>query len=587
MIKQEDKILNKTPFTGEDGLQYLHVTKEVWIPRKTFLRGTITGKYRGERLTNEKLYNTDLFDFVIYEAEVICELEKDIFGENDFRKNRPFNYPEDFKTKGKNIKDIRIFPKEKLPNILAVNIISHGKSLGVNINEPQIFDFEPIRKMHQTTGDQVFGMFNAFITGYIIDYEPEIIKEIIGPIIGKGGDDDDEPEEGPISKPCVSNGIPTGETRKKGNYLEREYHCVNHDDTVWKSEYIGGIIPPLNPPGENIFSSCLSFLGFLIGLICLFAILPQLLILLPFILLPWILSLLEPYFVWIFRVLGVLLLIGFIYAITSNWNNQGSTSFNPKPVIVDTPEEVKENIKPIYDTINRKEIKDTIIKRFRSWKDYEGNSYEGYYTIKKSALVKATNFKHSLNFSMNTMASYDKIIYSLKENDKKELNGLYKLFDSIQSEKNLNKLKFAEMVTTFVQDIPYALILESDCDAKLYNDKFINTYLASPNAICQGYQRFGINTPLEFLVSLKGDCDTRTLLLYTILSKYNYDVSLLSSEQYGHSILGINLPYNGLAYDYFGQRYVLWETTAPDIRPGIINNEISNLNNWRISLKSK
>ena len=101
MIKQEDKILNKTPFTGEDGLQYLHITKEVLIPRKTFLRGTITGKYRGERLTNEKLYNTDLFDFVIYEAEVICELEKDIFGENDFRKNRPFNYPEDFKTKGK------------------------------------------------------------------------------------------------------------------------------------------------------------------------------------------------------------------------------------------------------------------------------------------------------------------------------------------------------------------------------------------------------------------------------------------------------------------------------------------------------
>ena len=143
------------------------------------------------------------------------------------------------------------------------------------------------------------------------------------------------------------------------------------------------------------------------------------------------------------------------------------------------------------------------------------------------------------------------------------------------------------MIVTFVQDIPYALVLDNGCDASLYNDRFTRNYLLNKLGECDGYQQFGINTPVEFLTNLKGDCDTRTLLLYTILSHYNYDVAMMSSEFYGHSIIGINLPISGIAYTYNNQKYVLWETTAPNIKPGIIPNEISNLNNWRISLKSK
>ena len=35
------------------------------------------------------------------------------------------------------------------------------------------------------------------------------------------------------------------------------------------------------------------------------------------------------------------------------------------------------------------------------------------------------------------------------------------------------------------------------------------------------------------------------------------------------------------------QKYILWETTALGAKPGIISNDISNTNYWRISLKSK
>ena len=89
------------------------------------------------------------------------------------------------------------------------------------------------------------------------------------------------------------------------------------------------------------------------------------------------------------------------------------------------------------------------------------------------------------------------------------------------------------------------------------------------------------------MATLQGDCDTRTLLLYTILAHYGYDVVLMSSEFYNHSLIGINLPYEGVSYTYNNQRYILWETTNTNIKPGILPNEISNINYWRISLKSK
>jgi hypothetical protein len=60
-----------------------------------------------------------------------------------------------------------------------------------------------------------------------------------------------------------------------------------------------------------------------------------------------------------------------------------------------------------------------------------------------------------------------------------------------------------------------------------YADNFIRNYLSSNDAKCDGYERFGINTPVEFIATLQGDCDTRTLLLYTILAHYGYDVALM------------------------------------------------------------
>lgn len=567
-----EKIIKVEPFIGKDGLNYNKVTKEISTPRKTYLKGTITGKYRGDRISNE----SDLFDFEIYEAEVLCNSKA------DFSENKPFVFPNDFKNIGvqEKIKGT-VFPKEKLPTTLPVAIIANEKSFGVNVLEPQLFEFDIVRKFHQTDGNDVFGTFNAFITGYVFDYEKKIVEEIVGPIIETVILDPI-----PIPKPltCQASNIKTGETQTKGNYTRSEYYCKNHNDKTWGNwEYKNNDVST----NQGCFSSIIGLLGLILGLLFIITILPGILYFIGFFVIIFIISILGPYLKWVFRIIGILLLFGFIGSLINTFN-QGSQRYIPAPVVVDKPREVVEERTTIIDTTNNQSnTKDTLITRYRIWQDYEGKKYEGKYQLRTSDFKNAAYHKNNLPLSQNNIDSYDKIIYSLKENDKNKLNGVYKLFDSINKSNKLSKVKFAEMVVSFVQDIPYAIILDKGCDASLYNDKFTRQYLLDTNAPCDGNQRFGINTPIEFLASLKGDCDSRTLLLYTIFAHYNYDVAILSSEFYGHSILGINLPINGIAYNYNENRYVMWETTTPNCKPGIISNKISNLNNWRISLKSK
>lgn len=582
MIDKITNIINEEPFMGKDGLSYIKITKEILTPRNTYLKGTITGKYRGSKLPDEN-NKSELFDFEIYEAEVLCN------SIDDFRKNNPFDFPKDFENLS-NVTNIKgtVFPKDKLPTTLPVLIKANDKSFGVNVLEPQLFEFESIHKLHQTDGDEVFGTFNAFITGYVFDYEREEVVEIVGRIAESP--DINVPPKTPDLTPCKCSTIETGEIETKGDYTRKEYKCKNHNDNVWgewkynKEEPFGCI---------GCFSQILSVLAALIGLFFLIQLFPFLLIFVGFYLVLFLIGFLATYFKWIFRILGILFLIVFLGSLVKTCSGS-SQGYFPTPLVVDTPREVNPVIEPIVDTTTTSAIdtvqkpkRDSIITRFRSWKDYSGKNYEGKYQIRVSDFNKAHYYKNNLNLNQNSINSYDKVVFSLKEFDKNSFNSLYNLFDSIGKANSLNKIKFAEMIVTFVQDVPYALVLDDGCDASLYNDRFTRNYLLNHSGECDGYQHFGINTPVEFLTNLKGDCDTRTLLLYSIFSHYNYDVALMSSEFYGHSIIGINLPINGIAYTYNNQRYVLWETTAPNIKPGIIPNEISNLNNWRISLKSK
>lgn len=558
----------KEILVDDNGKEYWKETKAIQIPRKTYIKGKIIGKYRGELIDQEEIfYNSTIYGFEIYEAEISCY---------EYRENIPF------KTEG------ILFPKDKLPDILQVSLLQNNEWYGLNVLEPKLFNFQSVKKLHQLEGTEIFGTFSAEITGYILDYKTEFEEEIVYvPEIIEGIKNEET-----IEVKFISSGVETGKIERNGDYLRKQYYTTNYIDTIWGSWQYNRL-KNNNSYSGGCLSSLFGGIGLLLGFIFLISVLPGIIYFFPLIIIIILISVFENFFKWIFRIIGVLLLLGFISSIILYFNNLNQ-NYNPKPLIVDNTRETKPDYKPIIDTVktNKKDSiqtlkKDTIIIRFRSWKDYDGNKYEGSYQIKLSDFKNAHNYKNNLKASQTDKRSYDEIIYRLKEYDKNKLNGIYKLLDSINESNRLNKVQFAEVIVSFVQDIPYTLILDDDCNASLYNDEFTRKYLSSPNASCDGFQKFGINTPIEFLSNLKGDCDTRTLLLYSIFSHYNYDVAVFSSEQYGHSVLGINLPLDGLAYTYDNQRYVLWETTAPNIRPGILSREFSNLNNWRISIKSK
>ena len=549
-------------FLDENGLEFRLIEKTREVPRKTYLKANLKGKYWGQIDDNfsNQFQHSNFFDFNIYEASL----------ENAVYSKQPFKLEPDLN-----------IPRERLPKLIHTILEKDGREYEVNLLEPIFADFKLNRRLHQSEGNEVFGTIEAIVSGYVLDFileqytekeyltstsEPEIIPKDTQPLITKSL-------------------IPTGNVELNGNYKRTEYFYSDFKNTYWGDwKYTK---PPTPPPGEGCFSSLIGLIGIILGVIFLLLVLPQLVFILPFLLILFLLNFIpNSILVWLFRIIGLVLLVWFIVSLIQFFS-KSSTTFIPKPNVIETPRESETQTTPIIDSTTNIAQPDTLIKHFRTWEDYDGNQYEGYIYTKNSDYIDSKNYKSNLRKTLNTPSEYDEVIYLLKENDKNSLDGVYQLFDSISEKKQFSDLKFAELIVSFVQDIPYALIVPDDCDPRLYDDEFVKEYLSSDNPRCDGFEKFGINTPVEFMSNLYGDCDSRTLLLYTILAHYGFDVALISSEYYSHSIIGINLPISGIAYKYQNQRYVLWETTAPNVKAGVLPEEISNLNYWRISLKSK
>ena len=431
--------------------------------------------------------------------------------------------------------------------------------------------------------DQSFGTITGQFYGYVSDFEEQEITETVS----------EETPEQPFSWG------PTGRTEQKtegsNSFVRDEYYNAD-GSRYWGQWYkypISGTIRFSSGhrrwPVTN--NGCLGSTG--VGLAGIF-------------LLAWLI-LSAPYIIPLLLLFGILSLLGrlagqrkgnitsalilcvfVIYIITLIGLLTGNHTI-PKPVSTVRESPVREQSSPVAEEIRDPEASpfanaDTLVTIYREWSDYSGNTYAGNYSYRRSALRRSETFKQQLPSGGATPSDYDYVIHALKENDAPNMSGVYRLFDSLKLSRKLSHTVFAEMIMGFVQAMPYSVVLSEACDGSLYNDEFIKRYLASADALCTPYQRFGIYTPLEFLAHGNGDCDSRTLFSYLILSHYGYDIALLSSEVYRHSVIGIQLPYRGSAFEYKNNRYVVWETTMQGAKPGLIDPKIDNMQAWRISL---
>jgi len=223
----------------------------------------------------------------------------------------------------------------------------------------------------------------------------------------------------------------------------------------------------------------------------------------------------------------------------------------------------------------RDSLTNSSVIHHRSWLNtYYDNSYCTRYNITDQQNALAEQERNNLvvpqywdSFEQYWGNVYEGLLASTSD----RLTHVQDSLKFIGQRDNLNSLEFADMVVSFIQDMPYSFIMLEDCSN-------------AGDTPCEPDQQFGILSPIEFLYTLKGDCDTRTTILYKFLKHFGYDVKVVVSSEYAHAMLAINLPVSGDYITHRNQRYYFWETTNIGWQPGMLSGDMKNTTYWKIAL---
>ena len=243
--------------------------------------------------------------------------------------------------------------------------------------------------------------------------------------------------------------------------------------------------------------------------------------------------------------------------------------------------------KEFTDTLNT-ENQDTVeisyLKHDLSWKDNYRKVYQAKISVRKDQCNIARIKRDRLQVNeTDSRIYYGKVYANLINQNKDYLNSVVTEYTKICKSKQLSTKQFSDMVVTSIQNIPYCLVHELTHAEADEQGGYIREYHQTGGP-CLDQTKFGIQAPVEFMGNFKGDCDTRSLFLYYVLSKLGFKVVVLVSEEYGHSILGISGNYSGDYIIYNGLKYYAWETTNTGFTPGNMNPEVGNMRYWKVAL---
>jgi len=281
----------------------------------------------------------------------------------------------------------------------------------------------------------------------------------------------------------------------------------------------------------------------------------------------------------------------FLFILFSIFSNNGS--------LIDPIIEKKKGIIKIFEPkeineVSAKNKTDYLVEKDIKWYDFYTNIYNIKYNTRYLSFVetKQNHQKVEFNFRVTTpnpIEYYNKLYLNLVEFDNNKIDSIAKLFVIESKAKKLNQLQTAEMVTTFIQEIPYVLVHQNTCKQILGYESADSNIVKYHNEKkpCLANIPGGVQSPYEFLHNLKGDCDTRSLLAFAILSKLNISSSIWVSKTYGHSVLGVGLPVgNGIYKTIEGLNHYGVELTNKGFRLGMISPHQRDISNWDIALYS-
>ena len=241
------------------------------------------------------------------------------------------------------------------------------------------------------------------------------------------------------------------------------------------------------------------------------------------------------------------------------------------------PEEDRDNPDP--------NIKDFLSKKELNWWDFLNKSYQIVYSTSSVNFRKSTTNREASipKTTQDETQFYSSIYNKLNQFDDKFLDSFIDKIQLKRKKANLNVPQTAEMVVTMIQEIPYVLVHDQSCQKAVAGGGFVKDYHEDKKP-CMPNIAAGVQSPYEFVHNLKGDCDTRSLLGYTILNRMGIPASIWISPAYGHSVLGVGVPTQGNNFKIVDNvKHYAVELTAKGYRLGMISPAQRNMNNWKIS----
>ena len=280
------------------------------------------------------------------------------------------------------------------------------------------------------------------------------------------------------------------------------------------------------------------------------------------------------------------ILLFIVFAVVLNLFSRGGSNLAPIKTRQGSVKTSNPFVTEDKDGGNRSQI---MTQKSIEWFDFKERNYNATYN------TSAQDFEQELRAHQQIADEAQKqpseemysFLYAKMVNlDQTKIDSVVAIFkDSVQTKK-LSPIATAEMVVTFIQEIPYYLVHDRSCKEVLQNSgsAFFKEYHRQKKP-CLSEVPFGVQSPFEFLHNLKGDCDTRSLLAFAILKKLNIPCSVWISQTYGHSILGVGLPVGvGMYKNVAGVKQYGVELTAKGYKLGAVSPSQNVTSNWDVTL---
>jgi hypothetical protein len=553
--------------------------------RLTFIEGSFKGKFMGSLdVLKSDVWHEQFFDIEILSGEISADKES----------IRPWILLE------QEARPESELPIVGLPEQFPCQVLYPDGTKKLFVLNLKVVRFTNIELSHQVyEGQTVFGDINANISGFL-EHEDIGVRSVIIPDPETWSADETDQQSEPVA---------TG-NREVENGRER-FEFRRHDGSLFWSEW-RLIQQESGLPFWQVFMMVISLLwvSSLVATLLFFLWRPILLIVMVVAIvlllrLPWRGI---KWYKKVLRSLGIgLLLFGsvlhlwFFFSNYAPWkknrttNTYSSSSSGSYSHSTDSGDSSGSILQPIPSSPAESRIgvgapkfveSTQVSPRLRAWNGFQGQQYEMFLaTPRPSEIAPSFKIRNDLPNRALSFNEYSKLVASMYQSDRTRLNDVYQALTALKLQHGLGHIGFAEMIISFVQSIPYTFLLPCDCDYPTISVSPIIKSLKKGGA-CKSFVKHGILSPVEFLENLQGDCDTRVLFLFTILDHFGYDVVMLNSQEFQHSLLGINLPLSGISKMIDGRRYVICDLSTPGLLPGSFPMEFSDMHFWHTVLIS-